>query len=686
MGTTADIELTIHRHDLQGYAVDFRYSDSDPQSQSEVRLGAGQAASAVFDFSALDELLESGDLKAYGQSLTRGLFESEALRTAMAQARAAVEQMQGSLRLRLNIHSGAGELNVLRWETLLDPQSEICFSTDQNIHFSRYLASMDWRPVRLRAKGELKALVMVAAPGGLEAYKLASVDKTSEITSIATGLGQIPFETLEQATLNNLISALQTDEFDILHIVAHGTFVNGESFLWLESEDGSVARVAGNELVMRLREVEHRPRLAVLASCQSAGRGKGDVLTALGPRLAAAGIPAVLAMQDNLSMETNAKLMPIFFSELQKDGQIDRALSVARGQVRERPDWWVPALFMRLKSGRLWYTPGFGGPRGEFEKWPSLLRGIQSGRCTPILGPGLNDPLIGSMRDLAQRWADELEYPLAAHERESLPQVAQFRAVDQSRFTAEDEWLAHLRAAIQKRASLPDELNGPNIPLGTLLEAARQQILVKDEFETYKILAQIPAKVFITANTDELLEVALREAGKEPTTMVCPWHEFSEKTDPSMYSQDDDFEPAAERPLVYHLFGLLSQPESLVLTEDDTFGFLIGITRHMKNIPSQVGRALADSALLFLGFQAEDWDFRVVMQSLLAKEGNNLLRRHAHIAAQIEPDEARLIDPGRARRYLETYFGHSSDIEISIFWGTAREFMKELAARLSPLK
>jgi len=72
------------------------------------------------------------------------------------------------------------------------------------------------------------------------------------------------------------------------------------------------------------------------------------------------------------------------------------------------------------------------------------------------------------------------------------------------------------------------------------------------------------------------------------------------------------------------------------------------------------------------------------MQSLLAKEGNNLLRRHAHIAAQIEPDEARLVDPGRARRYLETYFGHSSDIEISIFWGTAREFMKELAARLSP--
>lgn len=684
MSTTADIELTIHRQELQGYAVDFRYSDSDPLSQSEVRLGAGQAAYATFDLANLDDLLTSDDLKGYGQALTDGLFQSEALRTALAQARASAEQSRSSLRLRLNIHPSAGELNILRWETLCDPQSKICFSTDQNIHFSRYLASMDWRPVRLRAKGELKALAVVAAPGGLEAYKLAAVDKMAELATIKAGLGQIPLEIIEKATINNIVSALQTGDFDILYLVAHGTFANGESLLWLEAEDGSISRLPGSDLVTRLRELEQRPRLAILASCQSAGRGKGDVLAALGPRLASAGIPAVVAMQDNLTMETNKELMPVFLTELQKDGQIDRALSVARGQVRERPDWWVPALFMRLKSGRLWYTPGFGGPRGEFEKWPSLLRGIQSGRCTPILGPGLNDPLTGSIRDLAQAWADELEYPLAAHERESLPQVAQYRAVDQSRFTAEDEWLAHLRAAIIKRIVLPEGTNSSSLAINKLLEVARQQLVAQDEFESYKTLAQIPAKVFITANTDELLEAALREAGKEPTTMVCPWREFSEKTDQTMYSQDDDFDPTAEKPLVYHLFGLLSQPESLVLTEDDTFGFLIGITRHMKNIPSQVGRALADSALLFLGFQAEEWNFRVVMQSLLAKEGNNLLRRHAHIAAQIEPDEARLVDPGRARRYLETYFGRSSDIEISIFWGTAREFMKELAARLSP--
>ncbi len=685
MNPSADIELTIYRQDQQ-YAVDFRYSDSEPTHQTEVRLGAGQAAYASFDFSKLEEHFQVGEIKEYGQVLTQSLFASEPLRTVFAQARTATEQAGAVLRLRLNIHPSALDLHNLRWETLLDPHSGISLSTDQNVYFSRYLSGSDWRSIKPRAKGMLKALAVIAAPSGLEAYKLASVDKAAETATITTSLGEIGVHILERASINGLVSALNAEDYDILYLVAHGTFVDNESRLWLEDESGGITRVPGNELVNRLRELEKRPRLAVLASCQSAGRGEGDVLASLGPRLAEAGIPAVLAMQTNILMETVAKFMPLFFAELQKDGQIDRALCVARGLVREQPDWWGPCLFMRLKSGRLWYTPGFGGPRGEFEKWPSLLRGIQSGRCTPIVGPGLLDALMGTQRDLTQQWAEELEYPLSPHERESLPQVAQYRAVDQSRFTAEDEWLAHIRTAIRNRAGLLPGFDDDTAPVEKMLETAREQLLLRDEFEPHKILAQMPVKVYITANVDELLEAALRAAGKEPTTMVCPWREFSEDTDPATYSRDDEFDPSPERPLVYHLFGLLSQPESLVLTEDDTFAFLIGITRHIKNIPSQVGRSLTDSALLFLGFQTEEWSFRVLLQALLAKEGNNLLRRHAHIAAQIEPEEGRLLNPGRARRYLETYFARGSDIEINIYWGTAREFMKELAPRLLPHK
>jgi hypothetical protein len=684
MSQTADLELSIHRQDQQSYRVDFRYTDSDPNSQSEVRLGAKQQVLVTFDLPKLNEYLAANQISEYGQALTASLFADESLRTAFGQARATAERSQASLRVRLAIGSNALELHPLRWETLRDPQTGLSLATDQNIYFSRYLSSLDWRPVRLRSRGEVTALAAIAAPSGLEQYRLAPVDRALELETIQAGLGEAGLTVLERGTLTGIVSALTAAEVDILYLVAHGTFAGGEAYLWLEDGQGGIARLPGNELIERIRELEHRPRLVVLASCQSAGRGEGDVLAALGPRLAEAGIPAVLAMQDNLRMDTVKQFMPAFFAEVKKDGRIDRALSVARGGVREQPDWWVPVLFMRLISGRLWYTPGFGGTSGEFEKWPSVLRGIQSGRCTPILGPGLTEALLGPVRDLARNWADELQYPLAAYERESLSHVAQFRAVDQDRSTAEDEWMAQLRAAILKNSSLPAELQRPDTPVEKMLEAAGKQLRTQDEFEPHKVLAGLPVKVFITANTDELLEEALRQVGKKPVTMVCPWREFSGHTDPAMYNRDDEYDPTPEGPLVYHLFGLLSTPESLVLTEDDTFNFLIGITRHFKNIPDQVGRALADSALLFLGFQTEAWDFRVLLHALLAKEGNALLRRHAHIAAQIEPEEGRLLNPGRARRYLEAYFAHAPDIAINIYWGTPREFMRELAGRLAP--
>jgi hypothetical protein len=170
----------------------------------------------------------------------------------------------------------------------------------------------------------------------------------------------------------------------------------------------------------------------VLASCQSAGSGTGDALAALGPQLAEAGIPAVLAMQGNISMETVANFMPVFFEQLQRDGQIDRALAVARGTVRQRHDYWMPVLFMRLRSGRIWYIPGFGDERHGFEKFPILVRSIQRGECTPIIGPGLFEPLFGSPREIAVRWAETYHFPLAPHERESLPQVAQYLAINQA--------------------------------------------------------------------------------------------------------------------------------------------------------------------------------------------------------------------------------------------------------------
>ena len=70
--------------------------------------------------------------------------------------------------------------------------------------------------------------------------------------------------------------------------------------------------------------------------------------------------------------------MRVFFRELRRDGQIDPAMAVARGEVRDRSDAWMPTLFSRLKSGRIWYEPGFVGG-DEFEKWVTICAQVDKG-------------------------------------------------------------------------------------------------------------------------------------------------------------------------------------------------------------------------------------------------------------------------------------------------------------------
>jgi hypothetical protein len=133
-----------------------------------------------------------------------------------------------------------------------------------------------------------------------------------------------------------------------------------------------------------------------------------------------------------------------------------------------------------------------------------------------------------------------------------------------------------------------------------------------------------------------------------------------------------------ESPLVYHLFGRLQVPESLVLTEDDYFDYLIGMTKRDDIIPPAVVRAWNDNALLFLGFQVDDWNFRVLFRSIMNQEGRARRKKKPHVAVQIDPEDGGSVDPFRARQYLERYF---QDEDVNIYWGSTEEFISELWRR-----
>jgi hypothetical protein len=689
MTAYADFEIGLHRRDAEHYGVELRFIH--PGGDADVRLTSDRPVTLQFDLGRLREM--ALDAEEYGQFLAESLFADSDVRTAFAQALSAAQSLDVPLRLRLFIGPSAPELQDLLWETLRDPQDGSPLVTGEHLLFSRYLSSLDWRPVGLRPRADLRALVVIANPADLADWQpggrpLALLDVEGELERARTGLAGIPLTSLASggsATLEGISTSLR-DGFDVLYLTCHGALLNGKPHLWLEDAEGNVDVVPGDELVTRLREMRQRPRLVVLASCQSAGRAGSDdearsddggALSALGPRLAEAGIPAVLAMQGNVTMQTIAEFMPTFFRELQRDGLIDRAVSVARGAVRERMDWWVPVLFMRLKSGRLWYAPGFAEERRGLEKWPALLRNIQQGRCTPILGPALTDHLLGSRRQIAQRWAETYHFPMAAHDRENLPQVAQYLAVNQDAMFLRDELQAYVCQEIRARYNLNPEDDQCGTSLNELVSKVGADLRADTPAEPHRVLARFPLPVYITANFGNLLAEALAEVDKEPQVELCRWNEYVGML-PSVYDDEPDYRPSAERPLIYHLFGHLQEPDSVVLTEDDYFDYLIGVTRDKDLIPGVVRRALTDTALLFLGFRMDDWDFRVLFRSLMSQEGRRRRSRYAHVAVQIDPEEGHIQEPERARRYLESYF---QDADISIYWGSVEDFVQELHQR-----
>ncbi len=352
----ADLEILISQRSGASYGVTLRFRHPS--------TGQDKALSASWTLEEAALRSREHDPAAYGEELAAQLLVAPGARGFVDLALAVAASQQTPLHLRLFIGPDAEALHALRWETLRLPGSPAPLAVGEWVRFSRYLNSDNWRPVAAPQRNALRALVAIASPD-VSGTTLAEVRTDEELAAARAGLGGIPAVELAargQVTLANLLARLR-DGCDILYLVAHGMLVDGEPHIQLEQAGGGRAWTPGRELAAQLGGLAQQPGLVVLVSCQSAGADgqwlsqDNGALAGLGPRLAAAGVPAVVAMQGNLSMATAAAFMPQFLAELRRDGVVDRAMAVARGAVRDRPDWWMPVLFTRLLDGRLW-TPG----------------------------------------------------------------------------------------------------------------------------------------------------------------------------------------------------------------------------------------------------------------------------------------------------------------------------------------
>lgn len=704
--TYANLYIAFHLWDRDRYAINLSFT----QSGNDVDARAEVVGLPLSNFDRARFLEHANDPGAYGTLLGRCVFADPSVDRIFASARTAAEGLGIPLRVQLVLSPKMTELHGLRWETLCDPTTGAPLFVRKDVLFSRYLHSEDTRPVRLRNRDDLRVLVGVAGPDDAAAYRLAPVDVPGELQRAEEALDGVDVRVLNAlgpVSLNAIIRELdaEPDGFDVLYLVCHGALVEGDPRLWLEKDEvpgpdsagkSRSAIVSGTTLAERLAGLANRPRLVVLMSCESAGtegNGRKDdgALAAVGPRLARAGIPAVIAMQGRVSMRTVAQFLPPFFRSIHESGQIDLAVAGARALIQDAADAWMPVLFMRSNTGRLWARPGLqtADPEARFAAWDTLLNYIEEGVCTPVVGAGVTEDLFGSQRDMARHWAELYRYPRSASLQEDLPQVAQFRAATTAPANARIELLASLhRELVERYHKKVPELKRDG-ELWDLISQVGRWKRKNEPDDLHQILADLHCPLYLTTNPDQLLADALKERGEvdDVHERSFDWVSPNPAPDP-LFAESSDYWPVREKPLVYHLFGSYAKnprtkkPDlrSLVLSQDDYFQYLTAMVRNDKSVPTPVRDALTNSALMFVGFHLLDWNFRILFQSILLREGA-AGNTYSHVAVQVDPEEGEFQDPEMARRYLER-IGRPNKWELSIYWGGTAKFLRELRTRL----
>ncbi len=317
------------------------------------------------------------------------------------------------------------------------------------------------------------------------------------------------------------------------------------------------------------------------------------------------------------------------------------------------------------------------GQKQSARSWQqTIVDRLRAGKVVPLISNVVsNDLILGGNNQLVQAYSQYINYPLATVA--DLAQMAQFISVTNEAATDDRAVKEDYINFIKNRLFDLAETDG--VPPGTLAE-------LEDEFDDVKfqdfserlgfpkfeaeldpllILAEFPLPIYLTTSYHNFIEVALQQAGKKPRSEFCRWHRGLDGIPANL---NDDYQPTAAEPLVYHLHGSDAHPGSMVLTEDDYMEYLVAVSQNVGRgadpIPRRVRQAMADSSLVLLGYDLRSWDFRVVFWGLIKPRP----LQQTSVSIQLVPGDVE-------RDYLQKYL---NEFEFKVYWGTISDYMQQL--------
>jgi CHAT domain len=314
-------------------------------------------------------------LEDFGGQLFDSVFSGD-VGACFSQSRVLADSRGAGLRIRLRL---APDLVNLPWECLLDREFGFVGLAPETV-LVRYPELP--RPVKaFSISPPLRILAMISSPSDLPA--LEGDEEWAKLRASLDGLvreGSVQVDRLEGGGLAALQRPLRLNQYHVLHFIGHGMYDDAaeDGALAVERQDGKMRLVTGRDLGLMIRG--HRSlRLVVLNACDGARSSQDDPFGGVAQALVRQGIPAVIAMQFEISDAAAVAFSASFYQAIADGLPVDVAIGAARLAMfadGNELEWATPVLHLRSPDGRVFtrggavVTPGFSrdkpvpAPRG----------------------------------------------------------------------------------------------------------------------------------------------------------------------------------------------------------------------------------------------------------------------------------------------------------------------------------
>lgn len=298
-------------------------------------------------------------VREFGQRLTEVLLAGDA---RVIYDRCRVRARQQQVPVQILVSTDGPNVSQIPWEFAVDPDRPDDFLA---LRFPLARSPLVAAPIEpLAIEPPLRVLGVQSRPQDRPQLDTdAEQERISNAFSTRPDLVDVTW--LHGDSWQHLSDALH-QPWHVLHFVGHGGFSEEleSGYLELSDENGQALRVSATDIGHAIANCPQL-RLVVINACESATTGSAGVFASTAAKLMREGIPAVVAMQYEITDPAALAFSAAFYEGVAEGMPVDRAVTRARESLKVTLgslEWVTPVLFLASHETRIFRVAGAAPP------------------------------------------------------------------------------------------------------------------------------------------------------------------------------------------------------------------------------------------------------------------------------------------------------------------------------------